>query len=594
MASLLVVAIIIGIIAYKIIKSNSNKIRISVSLTRPNIDWENQRKEKAKLKQAHIRSIKNDLKKPDTLESALLGIENAVKRFISNFGSNFIDIQDYYNKLIVPEDLEKKELYVRKEFESEYKQRAIDEHKLKSIYLAYQHLKLLLENPQYSWSNFKGLSCLYANLRAEEYFSDLAGILLYVKDLYPDNQAIKDIDIQLEKLFKLWASRVDASKMYRDNCKTLTNTTNVSDKHFLLNPIIDYLSRRYKYNPSFRDELVNRCIEDIATYERFLMEFHSMHFVGYDNEGNYIEAKHTFEDVKELPGYIVPGLISFDVLYEIYEKEHNIKGLKWLGDIGKHIKYRDYVQENTELLKSNNKESNLANKTNTFEEITSIIEIPKSGEKKLSYVSSKGKHCSTEDAFKDYFEQEGYKVMRAEVGFWQGMFCLSFWEEIFGGMGNPNPMQDIPFDLFRGASFYDCRKSDIDNKYAYLRTTNLSTFINKQIDSYGKYKTRLLYNVDYENPRMSKNCINVFSTEIVQSFIKRVDINIFAKIVYRIAMNPSENRAGLPDYVIWDDTLLEMVEVKQLRERIRDTQVNWLNWMLENNIPVRIVRVKGI
>jgi hypothetical protein len=86
----------------------------------------------------------------------------------------------------------------------------------------------------------------------------------------------------------------------------------------------------------------------------------------------------------------------------------------------------------------------------------------------------------------------------------------------------------------------------------------------------------------------------VFITDIVQSFIRRVDINIFAKIVYRIAMNPTENRAGLPDYVIWNDALLEMVEVKQLREHIRDTQVNWLNWMLENNIPVRVVRVKGI
>jgi hypothetical protein len=594
MGFLFIVAVIVAIIIYKITKPNSNKIRVSVSLTRPDIDWENQRKEQAKLKQAHIRSIKNNFKKPDTLELALLGIENAIKRFVSNFGSNFIDIQDYYNKLIVPDDLKKKELYIRKEFESEYKQRAIDEHKLKSIYLAYQHLKLLLGNPQYSWSNFKGLNCLYSNLKSEEHFGDLAGILLYVKDLYPDNQAIKDIDIQLEKLFELWASRDDAGEIYKENCKTLTKTTNVSDKHFLLIPIIDYLSRRYKYNPSFRDELVSRCLEDIAIYERFLMAFHSMYFVGYDNKGNYIKAKHTFEDVKKLPNYIVPSLNSFDVLYEIYEKEHNIKGLKWLEGIGEHIKYHDYVQENTESLKSNNKEPNLANKTNTFEEITSIIEIPKSGENKLSYVSSNGEYCSTEDAFKDYFEREGYKVMRAEVSFWQGMFCLSFWEEIFGGMGNPNPMQDIPLDLFRGESFYDCRKSDIDNKYAYLQTTSLPTFINKQIDSYGKYKTRLLYNVDYENPRSPKNCINVFITDMVQSFIRRVDINIFAKIVYRIAMNPTENRAGLPDYVIWNDALLEMVEVKQLRERIRDTQVNWLNWMLENNIPVRIVRVKGI
>lgn len=83
-------------------------------------------------------------------------------------------------------------------------------------------------------------------------------------------------------------------------------------------------------------------------------------------------------------------------------------------------------------------------------------------------------------------------------------------------------------------------------------------------------------------------------TPIVQEFLKRIDPNIFSKIVYRIAQNPNHNRAGVSDFVVWNDDSLTMIEVKKIREKIRESQLEWLNWMVEESIPVRIVRLRAV
>jgi CO dehydrogenase/acetyl-CoA synthase alpha subunit len=83
-------------------------------------------------------------------------------------------------------------------------------------------------------------------------------------------------------------------------------------------------------------------------------------------------------------------------------------------------------------------------------------------------------------------------------------------------------------------------------------------------------------------------------SKIVQDFLRRVDPKMFAKIVYRIAQNLNEHRAGVPDFVIWNEQEIKMIEVKKVREQVRKSQKAWLAWMLDENIQAEIVRVKGI
>lgn len=219
-------------------------------------------------------------------------------------------------------------------------------------------------------------------------------------------------------------------------------------------------------------------------------------------------------------------------------------------------------------------------------DITKIIEIPKSGQKgKLAFLNKKGQPTTTEYACKEYFEHQGYKVMRAEVNFWQALFGIAFFEEIYSK--NWDKISDIPFDLYTGSHFYNVRKELIDNKYLKIKSCNLCEFINSQINDFSFYNSRLLYN-------RTEIDIQYCKTPIVQEFLSTINPCTFADIIYNIAQNVSENRAGLPDYIMWKDNAIMFVEVKRLKEKIRDSQINWMTFLNNNNIPVSIVRVKGI
>jgi len=178
--------------------------------------------------------------------------------------------------------------------------------------------------------------------------------------------------------------------------------------------------------------------------------------------------------------------------------------------------------------------------------------------------------------------------MRGEVTFWQGMFALAFYDEIFAI--NKYTYNDIPTDMF-SQNFYTNRKESIDKKYAYLKKVNLSEFINKKLKAHEKTNTRLLTDAYIDK---SANCIEFFKTPIVQEFLTKINPKTFAKIVYRIAQNPVENRAGTPDFVIWNNKEMIFVEVKREKEMLRDGQITWLEFLIKNDIPCAITRVKGI
>ncbi len=191
----------------------------------------------------------------------------------------------------------------------------------------------------------------------------------------------------------------------------------------------------------------------------------------YDNPGLKEKklAAISFDRVKKLKNYMVPRLNSYDVLSAIYEADENAEKLQWLQNIGVKIGYVDGV-----AIEPPEDKAAFDHKA-----ITREIDVPKSGQKgKLAFLDSKSEACSTESAFKDHAEQQGWQVMRAEVSFWQAMFCLTFWDEVFEGMREPSQEQDIPHDLFRGEDFYLNRQQAIDSRFEQIKSINLFDFIN--------------------------------------------------------------------------------------------------------------------
>jgi len=576
--------IIGGIILWVIYRYNKKKQ--SESTPNISIQVDNSDLEEAKYqKENSLKSLKKSFKPAPDNETALTDTLSTLAAFHENHGQSLSKIEASVKSLNLPDDLIKLEAALRKEINRFYKQRDDLKSKAVAIQLSYQHAQLQLQNPEHEWKNFAGLQKLQSNWKAEEYFKGLLTLMTAFKTTFPNSSNAEKLSSDIERMFELWNSQNIVRENFESQVKAYETAQTASDKHFIILSIIEYLDRRYKFNPSFKDELIGWCLKDIDLYEDFLKSFHDhdlftteqqMDF--YDNPGLKEKklAAISFDRVKKLKNYMVPRLNSYDVLSAIYESDGDAEQLQWLQNIGAKIGYIDGV-----AIEPSEEKAAFDHKA-----ITREIEVSKSGQKgKLAFLDSKGEACSTESAFKDHAEQQGWHVMRAEVSFWQAMFCLSFWDEVFEGMGEPSQGQDIPPDLFRGEDFYLNRQQAIDGRYEQIRSINLSDFINKQIKRSEGTWTRLIYNGDQDMLAYAKS-------EIVQDFLQRIDSDIFAKIVYRIAQNPNENRSGVSDFIIWNDDALIMVEVKKVREKIRESQQNWLSWMVDENIPAEIVRVK--
>lgn len=220
------------------------------------------------------------------------------------------------------------------------------------------------------------------------------------------------------------------------------------------------------------------------------------------------------------------------------------------------------------------------------EDITIYSEAQKSGQKgKLYFLNSDNEPCTTEDIAIEYFNNKGYFAIRAEVNFWQIIFCLSFFEEIYCKFWDF--INDIPHDYWQN-SFYFMRKDVIDKKIKKIAEyASLKDFIKAQINDFGNFQNRLLY-----PPGLNFNVEKCYN-DFILNFFDTIRKNDFIKIMSKYAENPNNNRAGLPDLIVYNENDYKLIEVKKQREQLRETQMNWINYLKNENIPVNIIRIKG-
>lgn len=217
-----------------------------------------------------------------------------------------------------------------------------------------------------------------------------------------------------------------------------------------------------------------------------------------------------------------------------------------------------------------------------------IIYAQRTGEVGKTYFYCKnGNKCSTEQVVREYYKDKGYSVMRAEYVFWQGMFTLTFYDEIFSV--NKYAYNDIPTDMF-SKCFYENREAGIESKYKLIQKTDLKKFINSQITKNEPFNTRLLYPEEVEG---YNNPVEYFKSPIVQEFLGRIDNKTFAEIVYRIAKYPGGTFRGTPDYIVWNKKELVFVEVKREKEKLREDQISWAEFLIQNKVPYILIRVEA-
>lgn len=200
------------------------------------------------------------------------------------------------------------------------------------------------------------------------------------------------------------------------------------------------------------------------------------------------------------------------------------------------------------------------------------ITASRTGEVGKNYFYCKGgKKCSTEQVVREYFENEGYNVMRAEYSFWSGMFELSFLNEYY---------QDVYEDF--------CKDKRIFYK-KFLKDEDVKTFINRRLSEHeNDGYVRELDEWEFED---YKNSTEYFKSPIVQEFLDRIDKRTFGLVITRILSDKRENLIGTPDYIIWNDKNIMFVEVKRKNEKLSDSQIKWGEFLIKNRIRYKLVRV---
>lgn len=220
-----------------------------------------------------------------------------------------------------------------------------------------------------------------------------------------------------------------------------------------------------------------------------------------------------------------------------------------------------------------------------LQKATITINAQKTGEKgKTYFYCTNMKKCSTEDVMREYYKNRGYKVMRAEHDFWNGVYYLTFQEEIY-----PSTLDEkLEAHYINPSDEFD---KNIKIKCRYIQKTNLKTFINLQIEKHNGHYIRELDEWEFEG---YKNPIEYFKSGIVQDFLARVDNKVFFIILDKIISDSKGRFRGTPDYIVWNDKKLIFVEVKRDKEKLSEKQIEWAEFLIKKKIPYNIVRVRGI
>ncbi len=220
---------------------------------------------------------------------------------------------------------------------------------------------------------------------------------------------------------------------------------------------------------------------------------------------------------------------------------------------------------------------------------TQIINAPVTGEAGKTYFYCQNDYkCSTEQVVIEYYKNKDYSVMRAEYAFWKGVFILSFLDELY-------PVSHYTSygktGVFHDMALYKNQKEDLIKKGVYIKNADLKEFINSQIEKHeaGAY----IRDLDEWEIEGYKNPTEYFKSPIVQEFLTRIDNKIFYKVVNRILQDRKNNTVGTPDYIVWNNKELIFVEVKRKNEKLKEEQIEWGEFLIQNKIPYRVVRVEG-
>lgn len=212
-----------------------------------------------------------------------------------------------------------------------------------------------------------------------------------------------------------------------------------------------------------------------------------------------------------------------------------------------------------------------------------------------------GSELFAEEAAMHYYKQNGYNAIWSENSYWWFLLGLLFWDVIFARVTGAVKVirrgfeenvrtyytefdelfertisiNGMPDDFFT-EDFYRNRKEMIENRFKELSNLNLESVLRKSYHKHYGQNFRMIE--DWDRFSVEELCVapRILSCEVV------------LKILERILQDISENRSGLPDLLIYNDTDLFMTEVKSEKDRLSEGQEYWIDFLKSVGVKVEL------
>ena len=377
-------------------------ITFSAYMVRPDpAVWEREREEQKRARQAAIDRLRAGFPRPTAFADAIAGVRLSIGRLAQAHSCPPPDFDRVLADARAGGPPAKTEQALRKHLNQSYKLRSDPAQLAEALACALLHLELLATHGDPNWKVVTSVKRLANNLdhgyqrRACIGFFMLLGEAM--RSARPDVTSL--CDEQIGHLFSHWHSDDEATARFQDNLSRVAETTSASDKHFVINGLVEYLDRRRRFDPSVQTQLVALCEQDVALYKTFLAQFTQA-------DGKRI----SFAKAVQSKDYFCPRLPSLDTLWDIYEEERNVGKLRRLQKIAREIRYGSYEDDSEiddAIIGAEPPELD-APVESAATVPTEVIEVRRSGQKgKSAFLDRRGQPCGTEEASLDYLAGQG-------------------------------------------------------------------------------------------------------------------------------------------------------------------------------------------
>jgi hypothetical protein len=176
---------------------------------------------------------------------------------------------------------------------------------------------------------------------------------------------------------------------------------------------------------------------------------------------------------------------------------------------------------------------------------------------------------------------EWQQVFYVENGLLNSLFGLAFWEVIFAPVAGAfhHPFQAVPSDMYE-QGFRERREPLVTRRLDELQQVDLALELRSAARRYRGYQNRW---VNWA----------LLTEDLLDCALACIPAAHLLAVWQRILFDPGENRRGFPDLVAFNPTSRDycMIEVKGPGDTLQDSQLHWLRFFREQELPAAVAWV---